>query len=442
VAERLQRACGGTRATVALAIVFALGLGLRIDYAVRAPNEPVDDARAYARIARSLHEGKGFSQGDDPRHRALQPASNYTPGLPLLVAGFYEMRGKTDRTGARILLALLSALAIPLTFMLGKRLGGPAAGILAALPMAIYPALLEYTGMLMTEPLGTTLLAGLLLALIRALEEPGAGRFAAAGLLQGALALLRPEYLLLIPLLAVVAWLRLRRRSDRPAREPIGAPALMLACACLVILPWTVRNLIVLDRLVPLSTGGGQLLYQGSYLPAGPDRAEITPTLLERNPWVRRELAPLPGPIYRGQVVEELAEREHPGEEPDVALTRMGRDAYLDALTEEPLALAEFLAGKVWISWTGTARGVMERPAWKTFHLALMALALAGLAVGLRRRRTEAVPIAVVLAFATLLQAVFVASPRRTLLLLPAVCALVGLGLTWMAERARRAATP
>ena len=442
MAERLQRAFGGSRAALALAIVFAVGLGLRLDYAIRAPHEQVDDSRAYARIAASVHEGEGYSQGDDPRHRYLQPASDYTPGLPLFVAGVYEVRGEVDRTAARVVLAILSALAIPLTYLLGRRLGGPAAGVVAAVPVAIYPALLDYTGMLMTEPAGTTVLAGLLLAFVRACEAPSAGRWALAGVLQGALAMLRPEYLLLIPALALVAALRLRSGRERSWRASAAPAALMAGCALLVVLPWTVRNLIVLDRFVPLSTGGGQLLYQGGYVPAGPDSEDITPTLLEENPWIRRELAPLPGPIYRGQVVEELAAREYPGEDPDVALARMGRDQYFDNLTEQPLDLGGFVAGKVWLAWTGTVRTVMERPAWKGFHLALMAFALLGLVIGLRRRSPEAVAIAMVVVAATLFQAVFVASPRRTLLVLPAVAALAGLGVTWLAARAREAARP
>src|SRR5262245_32799195 len=119
VRERFQRACGGGRPALLLLTVFAIGLGLRLDYAIRAPDLPVDDARAYSRIARSLYEGEGFSQGRGPGYRHLQPASNYTPGLPLLTAGIYEARRAPDEKAARIVLALLSSLAVPLAFLLG-----------------------------------------------------------------------------------------------------------------------------------------------------------------------------------------------------------------------------------------------------------------------------------------------------------------------------------
>jgi hypothetical protein len=442
-------------------VVFALGLGLRLDCAIRAPQEPVDDARAYSRIAHSLYEGEGFTQGTGPDTRHLQSASNYTPGLPLLTAGIYELRRAPDEETARIVLALLSSLAIPLAFFLGKRLGGPSAGLLAAVPTAIYPVLLEYSGMLMTEPVGTALLAATILAFLWATDKapppqpppdakrrrwrpdsqrPGAA-WCLAGLLLGAMAMLRPEYAILIVVLPGIALLRLRHGEGTQWRR-LAPAALMAACACLVILPWTIRNFVVFDRFVPLSTGGGQVLYQGSYVPAGPDPERMGPVFLDRHPWIRRELAPQPGPIYRGQAVALLAERLHPGEDTDTALRGMALDAYADTATEEPLRLTGFLAGKVWLAWTSPARGVMRAPLWRALQLALLLAAAVGLVVGLLRRSFEAIVLGALFLAVTLVQATFIASPRRTLMLLPEISALAGLGLTWAIARARRGSLP
>ena len=71
----------------ALIAILLLGLALRVDYAWEG-RAPVYDAVAYERIAASLESGEGFSLGD----AATQPASNYSPGLPLLVAGLHELR--------------------------------------------------------------------------------------------------------------------------------------------------------------------------------------------------------------------------------------------------------------------------------------------------------------------------------------------------------------
>ncbi len=425
--ERVRRACGGRWQTVALAAIFLLGLGLRLDYAIRAPQHPVDDARAYARISRALFEGEGYTQGR--RFDYLQSASNYQPGLPLLVTGIYELRGAPDEETARIVLALASSLAVLFAFAIGRRLGGSAAGLIAAAATAIYPALLEYAGMLMTEPLGTALLAGMLLLYLRAREGTRAWPWAASGAAVGALAMLRPEYLLFALVLPALALLP--RGGRRAGRRELGMAALMAGCALLVVLPWTVRNFIAFERVVPISTGGGQVLYEGSYIPAGPDPEDITPDLLARYPWIRRQLGPAPGPIYRGQAVAALAHRLHPGENTDAALTGMAVDSYTHAAAHEPLQLAGFLAGKVWLAWTDPARGVMRSPPWRALQILLLVAAAVGLVTGLLRRRFDVLAIAAILLAVTLVQAVFIASPRRTLTLLPLIAALAGAGLTW-----------
>jgi Dolichyl-phosphate-mannose-protein mannosyltransferase len=441
VRERLESACGGRGRALILIALLALGLGLRLDYAIRAPNHPVDDARAYARISRALFEGEGFSQGDGPGYHHLQPASNYSPGLPLLVAGIYEIRGAADERAARIVLALLGALAVPLAFLLGRRLGGPTAGLVAAAPTAIYPATLEYGGMLMTEPLAGALLAGALLVFLHAADARRPWPWVGTGLLLGALVMLRPEYAVLVPLLPALGALRPRRDTGLD-RGSLAGPALALACACLVVLPWTIRNFVVFDRFVPISTGGGQVLYEGSYLPAGPDPERFTPVFLAEHPWIERELAPQPGPIYRGQAAALLAAREHPGENTDTALRGMAVDAYAHALIHEPLRLGGFLAGKVWLAWTGAARGVMRLPLWRAMQLLLLATAAIGLTVGLARRSFEAVAFAAVFAAFTLVQLAFIASPRRTLVLVPELGALAGLGLVWSVARLRGDSLP
>ena len=442
MSERLESACGGRGRALILIALLALGLGLRLDYAIRAPNHPVDDARAYARISRTLFEGEGFTQGDGPGYRHLQPASNYSPGLPLLVAGIYEIRGAADERAARIVLALLGSLAVPFAFLLGRRLGGPTAGLVAAAPVAIYPATLEYGGMLMTEPLATALLAGALLAFLHAVDVRKPWPWLGTGLLLGTLAVLRPEYAVLVPLLPALGAFRLRRDTGRFSRGSLAGPALALACACLVVLPWTIRNFVVFDRFVPISTGGGQVLYEGSYVPAGPDPERFTPVFLAEHPWIGRELAPQPGPIYRGQAATLLAAREHPGENTDTALRWMAVDAYTHALAHEPLRLGGFLAGKVWLAWTGAARDVMRLPLWRAMQLLLLAAAAIGLAVGLARRSFEAIAFAAVFAAFTLVQLAFIASPRRTLVLIPELGALAGLGLAWSVARLRGDSLP
>src|SRR5882724_7222476 len=150
---------GGRAGLAVLVVILLLGLGLRINEAWDG-RAPVFDAAAYAEIAANLDRGDGFTLGPG----ATQPASNYSPGLPLLATGIYEVTGGAHERTARVVLALLGTLAVLFTYLIGRRLSGPGAGLIGAAAIAIYPALLEYQGMLMGEPLAAGLLSGAVLA--------------------------------------------------------------------------------------------------------------------------------------------------------------------------------------------------------------------------------------------------------------------------------------
>src|SRR5258707_5098277 len=152
---------GGRVGLAELCTILLLRLDLRVDNAWRG-RAPVYDAAAYARIAANLDEGRGFTAG----RSATQPSSNYSPGLPLLVAGAYEVTGGPHERLARVVLALIGSLSLLFAYLIGRRLSGPAAGLIGAAAVAIYPALLEYQGMLMSEPLAAALLSGAVLAML------------------------------------------------------------------------------------------------------------------------------------------------------------------------------------------------------------------------------------------------------------------------------------
>ena len=147
---------GGRVGLVVLAVILPLGLGLRVGEAWDG-RAPVFDAAAYAEIARNLDDGDGLRRS---ARTATQPASNYSPGLPLFAAGIYELTGGVHERTARLVLALLGTLAVLFTYLIGRRSRGPSRVSIGAGAIAIYPALLEYQGMLMGEPLAATLLSG------------------------------------------------------------------------------------------------------------------------------------------------------------------------------------------------------------------------------------------------------------------------------------------
>jgi 4-amino-4-deoxy-L-arabinose transferase-like glycosyltransferase len=419
---------GGRIGLAALVAILLLGVGLRVDYAWEG-RLPVYDAQGYAAIAANLERGEGFALGAG----ATQQASNYSPGLPLLAASVYELSGGVHERVARLVLALIGSLSVLFAYLIGRRLSGPFAGLIGAAAVAVYPALVEYQGMLMGEPLAASLLSGAVLAMLWA--DGGTKRWLAPGLLLGALALVRPEYLAISLPVAVVVFARGGRGEWR--RCLLQALVMFVGLA-IVVVPWTVRNTIVLDRAVPISTGGGQVLFAGSYMPSGGDPERVGAEVLERHPGLRRQLPP---DARLEQILAALAKQRYPELESDAALARMGRERLWDEVSSEPIAYAGFVAAKIGRIWSNGPRDVMRKPVWEVFHWLLVAFGLLGLGVLAWQRRWEALLIGVVLLSVTATGALLVASPRRVLVTIPLVAALAGVGVsrsrTWLRSRIR-----
>lgn len=417
------------RLTALFLIVFA-GLFLRVDSAWKGAEENLPDSQAYERIAHGLAGHGVYEQRGSDLPPETQPASNYAPGLPLFVGAVFAVSGTDSARLARIVLALLSSLAIPLAFLLGRRLAGESAGLVGAALVAFYPTLIGDAGMLLTESLAGTLLISAVLVLLLARDRSSTPLWVGSGVLFGLTAMVRPEYLGVLVVVALVSWLV--RRPGSLSRDLIGPVALAVG-ALLIVAPWSARNLFDQGRLVPLSTGGGQTLFAGSFLPSEGDPQKVLPALFESRPELLRSPRILafgdPASVPPEIAFEVLAAREMPGVETDLALTRMGREQYLQALATSPLALAGFLGNKahrIW--WRGRAE-LTDRLPGKLLHWTIAALSLIGLATMLARRRFEAALVASIFLSATAVGVILIASPRRALVLWPLVSAFGGAGI-------------
>jgi len=177
----------------ALLAVLALALVLRVWAATHAYDfRHGSDADQYERLAARLYQGGGFGiPGSENPY-------DFAPGEPYFAAAVYWLIGDVDTTAARIGMAIAGTLAVLVVFLLGRRLGGPLAGVIGAALAAVYPAAIFYTSLFSSEPIAMLTVGGAILAFLWA-NDPG--RTPWAWLLPGALfgltAYLRPEYLLL-----------------------------------------------------------------------------------------------------------------------------------------------------------------------------------------------------------------------------------------------------
>jgi 4-amino-4-deoxy-L-arabinose transferase-like glycosyltransferase len=164
----------------------------------------------------------------------------------------------------KLLQAVIGALDCLLVAVLARIYFARGTALLAGALTAVYGMLIFYGGAVMIVNVQVPLVLLLLIAAARALREPTAGRWLLAGLLLGASALARQTTLLFAPLL--VGWLlvSLHDRHDRlPVRRRAALVAVFSVGLAALILPFTLRNLVVGDDLVLINSTGGANLYMG-----------------------------------------------------------------------------------------------------------------------------------------------------------------------------------
>jgi 4-amino-4-deoxy-L-arabinose transferase-like glycosyltransferase len=344
-----------------LLVIVAAGVAIRVLYTLlEAPWPPpaLDDQFDFRIGAQLLAEGHGFIRPTEYVFNGRSIATAQHPPLYTLVLAGLAKLGTTSPDVQRLTGTVFGAGTIAAAGLLGRRVAGDRAGLAAAGLAAVYPVLIAADGALMSESLFGLLAALTLLAAYRLLDAPTVGRALAFGAVAGLATLTRGEMLLLLPLLLIPF---VRRREAWTA-------VLVSVLACVVVLaPWTIRNWIVFDQPVLVSTNSG-----GSVAGANCERTYYGDAL---GYWALECIRQHPG--NEAQRLDESRRdgvryaRDHAGRVPVVAAARVGRvwSVY------KPFQLPEGRSGRV------------HKLGVAMFFL-LLGLAAWG-AVLLRRRRAE-----------------------------------------------------
>lgn len=429
----------GKRTLIALAVIALLGLVVRAYVVVNPVDHPGDDSRAYYALSKALYEEQSFGGSE------FNDSSDWSPGAPFLYsAAFYATGGAREGT-ARIVEALLGVATILVVFALGWRLGGRAhgrrAGLFAAFAVAVYPPFLHTTGIVMSEPPAMLTLPAAVLAFLWASDRQGATDHPAPGkwgqlwpwlvpgVLLGLTAMFRPEYLFVGAVLVVLAGLR--AGLGRGWRPGLAGAAVLLIALILPIVPWTVRNLVVLDKVVPISTGGGKALYVGTYLPGDGEYQRVKAILAER--YVGRELepgSPELDAVDPTRLFDQVAE-QHRDLPRDEALGKIGKENLEKYFSEDPLGYTAMTVRKAWRMWSSGVGEAMSSTAGRVVQVLIVLLGLAGFALlGRRRHWWEIVALATPILIVTAIGMLSLAPPRRNEVLMTLVFPLAGLALS------------
>lgn len=238
----------------AVPIILGLALVLRLLLVWLAPQQPFSDGAYYLDRAVGLVSGQGYREG-------AVPTAFWPVGHPLILAAGMAVLGPGLLAVIAINLAATLAILGALLW-LGRRLTGEdMPGRVAALLYAIYPVPIAYVGTPLAELAGTALvMVGLGLIIIGlAGERIRLMTALAAGVVLGLAALSRTQFAAL-PLGALIGVGLVWRTGWR--RLLVGGAVLHLAMAA-ILLPWSLRNQVILDTPV-LSTNGGVALFTGA----------------------------------------------------------------------------------------------------------------------------------------------------------------------------------
>jgi 4-amino-4-deoxy-L-arabinose transferase-like glycosyltransferase len=251
-----------------LCAVLALALALRVGAAFWWQSQLdsrflFGDSESYWCLAQTIARGQPYQFGT-PDARVFR-----TPGYPVLLATLFRFVGDDPPVlAARLLGAGIGTLLVGAIYWLGCLAFDRRVGLTAAALTALYPGAIITSILVLTEAtfgLMLVLQTGLLIRFgrLRSLPARGAG-FLAVGLFAALATLVRPSWLLYVPLLAGVMVLG---RAWRPAgwsrRTAWFAGGTMFLGLVLCMFPWWIRNARVTGHFVPTTLQAGASLYDG-----------------------------------------------------------------------------------------------------------------------------------------------------------------------------------
>lgn len=377
------------------------------------------------RVAYAVPPGS-FSAGP------VKPETIRTPVYPLVIAAFTAI-GASLRTLTLFqhLLVVLAAAAIQRLLL---RFAGDAASAGGALLFGLHPAVVETSGVVMTETLAAVVVAAAVVVLYAAMKRSSSAIAAIAGLLFGIAALTRPIAVYL-PFVLIV--MMLLRRIPRRLVVAFAISSLLLPFA------WVVRN-YERSGVATISSIGGEnlLLYRaaGALVVAG-DPLDGVFALQKQFGFYRQALA-----IRVPLVKQALSLAEAAGVKPENHAERSRYFARLGAtiLARHPLAYAGVAVSAVIallvddLATIAAMHGAhIDEARLLLVPLSLLALLCAG--AGLRRlfatERDAAFLLSAVLAYFVVLSAGPEVEPRFIVPYLPLYAVAAGIGADAIVRR-------
>jgi hypothetical protein len=261
--------------------IFFISFGIYVMRAstIGALSEPpeIGDGHDYDAIAFNVWQGRGFgyywsdANWRQPyegirryrlvltRQSEYYPTTYRPPAMPYLLSAVYAVTGRSF-TAWRVVNCGITAGAVTTAGIISAQFAGIPAAVITAAILLQSRELTRYSGMFMTEPLATLMVALLAWTWVLYASAGWTTRRAiAAGIAMGGLLAARTIFILTMPVLLILPG----RDLSFGSKLAWKTKAICLATAIIVISPWWIRNIVVLDAFMPLGTQGGINLPMG-----------------------------------------------------------------------------------------------------------------------------------------------------------------------------------
>lgn len=237
----------------------ALGVGLLVRLVIlfhTATLQPgIVDEQHYIQIARNILDGYGFAWVPG------RPTSIRPPLYPWLLSVIFSVAGRANFQAVRILQLVFALLTTGGVYLLGRLAFDARVGRYAAALFWLYPSLIFFNFVLLTETLFTMLVVAFAVLAVALIQTPRSWIALSCGVALGLGALTRsvlwPFPFLFCPALALLLKGSLRTR--------LALPALVLAGYSVAVVPWAVRNTRLQGTLTVIDSMDGQHFRMGNY---------------------------------------------------------------------------------------------------------------------------------------------------------------------------------
>jgi 4-amino-4-deoxy-L-arabinose transferase-like glycosyltransferase len=188
-------------------------------------------------------------------------SQNRGPLYPMLVAALLHLSGGWWPYVVQLFQCMCVGLTCLLAYKIGTRLWDHRVGAITGMLCAVHPFLIWYSSRIWVESLAALLFTAIVAALLFVDATPTIYSAILVGLSVGAASLTKGTFLPFM--IAVPAWMLLQRPRIRPQLSFVT-----LAISLAVIAPWTVRNLRLTGRFIPVHGHMGFNIHIGDSLSA------------------------------------------------------------------------------------------------------------------------------------------------------------------------------